>query len=84
MSKEVVHLCDFGQGSCRRPASSYRLWRDGDRQAWSVDLCDDHARPLLEAVEGASLVDLPTKQRQRMEVTKLLATPRTAPLKKLE
>lgn len=82
MAREVVLICDFGHGACRKPASSYRVWRDGDRQALAMDLCDEHAGPLLAAVEGAQLVDLPTKPRQRMEVTKLLTTPKTAHLKK--
>lgn len=82
MAKEVVLICDFGHGACRKPAVSYRLWRDGDRQARSVDLCDEHAAPLLQAVADAPLVDLPTKPRQRMEATKLLTTAKTAPLKK--
>lgn len=82
MARETVTLCDFGHSGCRRPATSYRLWRDGDSKASAIDLCDEHAQPLLDLIEGAVQVDLPTKQRQRMEVTKLLTTPRTAPLKK--
>lgn len=82
MARETVTLCDFGHMGCRQPATSYRLWRDGDSKASAIDLCDEHAEPLLKAIEGAVLVDLPTKQRARMEVTKLLTTPRTAPLKK--
>lgn len=82
MAKEVVLICDFDHGACRNPAKSYRVWTDGDRQARAIDLCDDHARPLLDLVEGAELVDLPNKPRQRLEVTKLNTTPKTAHLKK--
>lgn len=82
MAKETVLICDFGHGACRRPAVSYRLWQDGNRQAWAIDLCQEHASPLLDAVEGAGQVDLPTKPRQRMEATKLVTTSKTAPLKK--
>lgn len=82
MAKETILVCDLGQGTCKQSATSYRLWRDGDRQAWEVDLCDDHARPLLEVVAVGRQVDLPAKPRQRMEATKLLTTPKTAPLKK--
>ena len=82
MAKETRLVCDLGQGTCKQLAKSYRLWRCGDRQAWEVDLCDEHARPLLETVQSGRLVDLPAKPRQRMEATKLVTTPRTAPLKK--
>lgn len=82
MARETVVLCDFGGGTCRNPAESFRVWRDGDKQAAAVDLCAEHAKPLLDVLEGASLVDLPTKARVRMEVTKLVTTPKTAHLKK--
>ena len=83
MAREVVLTCDFGQRTCRKPASSYRVWRDGDRQAWAVDLCDEHSAVMLAVVvSDGTLTDLPTKPRQRMEVTKLVTTPRTAALKK--
>lgn len=82
MATQTVKVCDFGHGSCGKPAQSYRLWRDGDQTAWALDLCDDHASPLLALVEGAEQVALPSKPRVRMEVTKLRATPRTAHLKK--
>lgn len=82
MAKETVLTCDFGQGSCRLPAVAYRLWSEGDKQAQAVDLCEQHSAALREAFEGAALVDLPTKQRARMEVTALRTTPKTAHLKK--
>jgi len=82
MAKQVVLICDHGDGECGKPATSYRLWRDGDRQAATVDLCDEHAAPLLLLMDAAPLVDLPVKPRQRMELTRLQTTPKTAPLKK--
>lgn len=81
MAKREVLVCDGDQGACQRNATCYKMWRDGDKQAWTVDLCDIHAEPLLSIVDGAKLVDLPTKQRARMEVTKLRATDRTRDLK---
>lgn len=82
MAKETVLRCDAGQGACKQSATCYRVWRDGDRQAYEVDLCNEHARPLLEVVEQGRLVDLPAKPRRAMEATKLVTTPATAHLKK--
>lgn len=82
MAKQTVLLCDFGRGACQAQAVSYRVWREGDRQAWAIDLCEAHASPLLEILAGAEQVDLPVKPRVRMEVTKLRTTPKTAHLKK--
>jgi hypothetical protein len=82
MAKATVLLCDHGSRSCKQPATNYKLWRDGEQKAWTVDLCDEHAAPLLAVVDGADLVELPTKQRVRMEVTTLRTTQATAHLKK--
>lgn len=82
MAKETVLLCDYAAKSCRQPATNYKMWRDGEQKAWSVDLCDEHAAPLLAIIEGADLTDLPAKPRVRMEVTPLRTTPATAHLKK--
>lgn len=82
MAREVVVLCDFDGGGCRRPAASYRVWRVGDRQAAAIDLCDEHAAPLLEVIEKGQQVELPARPRKGMEVTELRATPRTEHLKK--
>lgn len=84
MATKTVLVCDFGPEGCSKEATSYRLFRDGDRQAWRVDLCEDHARPLLEAAKRGELVDLPTKPRVRMEATRLRTTPKTAHLKTKE
>lgn len=82
MARETMTLCDFGGGTCRNPAVGYRLWLDGDKQAQAVDLCEEHAAPLLTILEWAEPADLPTKSRVRMEVTRLQTTPVTARLKK--
>lgn len=82
MARETILICDFGGGTCRNPAKSYRLWSSGDKQAAAMDLCEEHAAPLLEIVKGAPLVDLPSKPRMRMEVTALRTTANTADLKK--
>jgi hypothetical protein len=82
MAKETVLLCDHGEGTCRQPATTYRLWREGEQKAWSIDLCDEHAEPLLSVMEHAEQVDLPSKPRVRMEVTQLRTTPKTRHLKK--
>lgn len=81
MARREVLVCDSSE-TCERNATCYKVWRDGERQAWSIDLCDEHAAPLLAILEGAEQVDLPTKPRVRMEVTSLKTTPRTRPLKK--
>jgi len=82
MAKETVLTCDFDHSTCRRLATRFKLWREGDKQSLAIDLCEEHAKPLLDIFEHATLTDLPTKPRARMEVTKLVATPKTQHLKK--
>jgi hypothetical protein len=82
MATQTVRVCDFDEGACARPATCYKVWRDGDRQAWTLDLCEEHAVPLLVIVAKAERVDLPVKPRVKMEPTTLRATPKTRPLKK--
>lgn len=82
MAVTQVRVCDFDEGACIRPATCYKVWRDGDRQAWTVDLCDEHAIPLLVIVAKAERVDLPVKPRVRLEPTALKTTTKTRPLKK--
>lgn len=82
MAVTQVRVCDFDQGACQRPASCYKVWRDGDSQAWSVDLCDEHATPLLAIAERGERADLPVKPRVRLEATPLKTTAKTRPLKK--
>lgn len=82
MARETLTLCDFNHSDGRRPATTYRLWCDGATKARTVDLCDEHAEPLLAIFKDAQEVELPTKPRRSMEVTKLVTTAKTAPLKK--
>ena len=82
MAVHQVRVCDFDEGSCQRNATCYKVWRDGDGQAREVDLCEEHAQPLLAVIERGRAVDLPTKPRVRMERTELRTTERTRPLKK--
>lgn len=82
MVRTTLVLCDFDDGSCQRPATCYKVWKDGDRQAWTIDLCDDHAKPLLAIVDGAERSDLPAKPRVKLEATTLRTTDQTKHLKK--
>lgn len=82
MAVTQVRLCDFDDGACQRNATCYKVWRDGDKQAWSVDLCEEHAAPLLVIVAKAERVDLPVRPRVKLEATPLKTTAKTQPLKK--
>jgi len=82
MAKATVRVCDFDDGACQRNATCYKVWRDGDRQAWSIDLCDEHASPLLAIVDGAERTELPARPRVKLEATQLRTTDKTRPLKK--
>ena len=82
MAEATVFYCDFAEGGCGKVGARYILWRDGDRQAWQVDLCDDHARPLTAIMGSASQVELPSKPRVKMTATRLRTTPATRHLKK--
>ena len=82
MAVQTVKVCDFDDGGCGRPAKSYRLWRDGDSKATSIDLCEEHAQPLEAVMAVGEQAELPTKPRVRMEVTPLRTTDKTRPLKK--
>jgi hypothetical protein len=82
MVRTTIVLCDFGQGACQQPATCYKVWKDGDRQAWEIDLCDEHASALLVIVDGAERSDLPSKPRVKLEPTILRTTDQTKHLKK--
>lgn len=84
MAEKTLRVCDVDGGTCSEEAKTFKIWLDGERQAWSVDLCADHASPLLALVEVAELTDLPTKPRVRMEPTRLRPTSNTAHLKTRE
>lgn len=84
MAKREVHVCDVQEhgAPCGKPGRSWTMWREGDRQAQRVDLCDKHAAPLTTILSQAELIDLPSRPRARMQVTELKPTPSTAHLKK--
>lgn len=78
MAKREVVECD----KCSRPGRTFVLWAEGDAAARSVDLCESHSRPVSTPFAEGSVVDLPSKPRARMEVTRLKTTARTRSLKK--
>lgn len=80
--KQTITVCDHTDASCDGVVSSFRVWREGDRTASTVDLCEVHASPILALVAGADAVELPTKPRAAMQITKLRATEATRHLKK--
>lgn len=82
MAKTTVLVCDLNDPDCAGDAVTWRFWRDGDKQATEVDLCTTHGGLVSRCIDAGRVVDLPTKQRVRMEVTPLKATARTKPLKK--
>ena len=82
MARREVLVCDFESEACQGNATCYKVWADGDRQAWSIDLCDTHASPLLGIVERAERVDLPLRPRVKVEPTALTTTDKTRHLKK--
>jgi hypothetical protein len=84
VATKTIRLCDFPDSPCSKEATSYRLWREGDRHALAIDLCDEHAEPLNRMFAKAEQTDLPVKPRVKMEVTRLRSTPATRPLKKQE
>lgn len=81
MARQTVLVCDFGANSCSRPAKTYRIWIDGERQATAVDLCDLHAEPVLAVLRFGEQSDLPSKPRVKMEATRLKTTEATRHLK---
>lgn len=82
MVRRTFLLCDFEATGCDRPATTWKIWRDGERQAWSVDLCETHSEPLLPLLEKAERTDLPVKPRVKLEPTTLRTTDKTRRLKK--
>lgn len=74
--ESAIKLCDLCQS---HPAQEFRIWREEDTHAKVIDLCRDCSRTLLRS---GRKVELPTKKRMTMEVTKLKTTRKTAPLKK--
>lgn len=82
MAKQSILVCDMRASACREPVVSLRMWAEGDRQAVHIDLCQVHAKPILDAFAAGQLGELPTRPRVKMEPTKLRTTHATADLKK--
>ena len=83
MAEKTVLTCDNPGGkACQRPATRWHIWRDGDKSAAAVDLCEVHSRALENLVELAPPAQLPTRPRAQMELTTLRTTAATAGLKR--
>ena len=82
MTRQTIVVCDGNAGLCKQPATNYRVWHEGDSTATSIDLCDEHAAPLVAVLQAGTEVALPSRPRSRMEVTRLKTTAKTSPLKK--
>lgn len=80
MAVKTVRVCDVD--GCKQPAIGYRVYRDGDREALGLDLCDEHAAPIVALLEAAKPMPFPAKPRVTMTPTRLRTTPETKPLKK--
>lgn len=83
MAETMMLTCDNPGGkACSRPATRWHIWRDGEKSAAVVDLCEQHSRVLATMIELAPGAPLPTKPRAQMELTTLRTTPATAGLKR--
>lgn len=84
MAKRTVLVCDHPGTSraCSNPASTYSLWRDGQMEAHSLDLCDTHAKAFQVFFERGTAVPLPSKPRNVMKTTSLRPTRATKSLKR--
>lgn len=82
MAKREILVCDFESEACQGNATCYKVWADGDKQAWTVDLCDHHASPLVAIVANAERTDLPVRARVKLEATALKTTDKTRHLKR--
>ena len=82
MAVRQILVCDFESEACQGNATCYKVWADGDKQAWTVHQCEQHASPLLAIVEHAERVELPSRSRVKLEPTALRTTDKTRHLKK--
>lgn len=84
MAETVMLTCDNpgGKSSCSRPATRWNIWRDGDKTAVQIDLCDTHSKSLMALVASAPPTSLPSRPRAQMELTTLRTTSATAGLKR--
>ena len=82
MAKHVLIVCDLADASCTGDVITYKLWRDEEARARSIDICETHSKPLLEMFSAGHNEPLPPRPRQKMEPTKLKTTKQTRQLKR--
>lgn len=82
MAKHVLIICDLGDRFCKGEVQHFKVWRTDDAVAHGLDVCEYHAKPLVEMFALASDEPLPARPRMRMEPTKLKITKDTRHLKR--
>lgn len=82
MAKHVLVICDLSDAHCLGDVTTFKLWRNHDARAMSMDICEHHSKPLLEIFSAGHDEPLPPKPRQKMEPTKLKVTKQTRALKR--
>lgn len=82
MAKHVLVICDLSDAHCNGDVETFKLWRDHDARAMTMDICEHHAKPLLEIFSAGHDEPLPPKPRQKMEATRLKTTKQTRGLKR--
>lgn len=70
MAKQIVLACDKCGGVA--DVSTYKLWREGETRAMSVDLCPQCAQPITSIMgELGAIVPAPGGRSGRMVAVKL-------------
>jgi hypothetical protein len=85
VAKRYVSVCDAADqdlGPCEGDVQEFRIWVEGERTASALDLCERHAGPIRALMSVAAEVELPSRPRQSMQVTRLRTTDATRHLKK--
>ena len=82
MAKHVLVICDLSDAHCSGEVTTFKLWQDEQARALSMDICEHHAKPVLEIFSAGHDEPLPPKPRQKMEPTKLKTTKQTRQLKR--
>jgi hypothetical protein len=85
VAKRYVSVCDLAdkdERPCHGDVQEFRIWFEGERSAWGVDLCETHSEPVRALLGVAAEIELPARPRQSMQVTKLKPTDATRHLKK--
>jgi hypothetical protein len=74
--------CRLASDECQGRIKAWRFWHEGDAEALEVQLCREHAQPLLELRRVADRQPLPTRPRNAMVPTRLRVVRETRHLKK--